>query len=119
MISRSTSPLDHELKRSPRGVVVQTAKRLQPRMSPQVWQSFGQGVRGGKEARSARVRPNRLHCWDTAEAAFKKAATKPAETPPPRPSIPNAKGSKKVGRAGRTDQRGAEEDGRQIASNVT
>jgi uncharacterized protein (DUF4415 family) len=28
---------------------------------------------------------------DTAEAAFKKATTKPAETPPPRPSIPNAK----------------------------
>jgi len=28
---------------------------------------------------------------DAAEAAFKKATTKPAEAPPPRPSIPNAK----------------------------
>ena len=28
---------------------------------------------------------------DVAEAAFKKATTKPAEAPPPRPSIPNAK----------------------------
>ena len=28
---------------------------------------------------------------DAAEAAFKKATTKPAEAPPPRPAIPNAK----------------------------
>jgi uncharacterized protein (DUF4415 family) len=28
---------------------------------------------------------------DAAEAAFKKATTKPAEMPPPRPPIPNAK----------------------------
>jgi uncharacterized protein (DUF4415 family) len=28
---------------------------------------------------------------DAAEAAFKKATTKPAEAPPPRPSVPNAK----------------------------
>jgi uncharacterized protein (DUF4415 family) len=28
---------------------------------------------------------------DAAEAAFKKATTNPAEVPPPRPSIPNAK----------------------------
>jgi len=28
---------------------------------------------------------------DAAEAAFKKATTKPAEMPPPPPSIPNAK----------------------------
>ena len=28
---------------------------------------------------------------DAAEAAFKKATTKPAEAPPSRPSIPNAK----------------------------
>ena len=28
---------------------------------------------------------------DTAEAAFKKATAKPADEPPPRPSIPNAK----------------------------
>ena len=28
---------------------------------------------------------------DTAEAAFKKATTKPPDEPPPRPSIPNAK----------------------------
>ncbi len=28
---------------------------------------------------------------DAAEAAFKKATTKPAEAPAPRPSIPNAK----------------------------
>jgi uncharacterized protein (DUF4415 family) len=28
---------------------------------------------------------------DAAEAAFKKATTKPAEAPPPRPSIPDAK----------------------------
>jgi uncharacterized protein (DUF4415 family) len=28
---------------------------------------------------------------DAAEAAFKKATTKPTEAPPPRPSIPNAK----------------------------
>ncbi len=28
---------------------------------------------------------------DTAEAAFKKATTKPADVPAPRPSIPNAK----------------------------
>jgi uncharacterized protein (DUF4415 family) len=28
---------------------------------------------------------------DVAEAAFTKATTKPAEAPPPRPSIPNAK----------------------------
>ena len=28
---------------------------------------------------------------DAAEAAFKKATAKPADLPPPRPSIPNAK----------------------------
>ena len=28
---------------------------------------------------------------DAAEAAFKKATTKPADLPPPKPSIPNAK----------------------------
>jgi len=28
---------------------------------------------------------------DAAEAAFKQATTKPAEAPPPRPTIPNAK----------------------------
>ena len=28
---------------------------------------------------------------DAAEAAFKKATTKPAEAPPPRPAIPKAK----------------------------
>ena len=28
---------------------------------------------------------------DAAEAAFKKATTKPPEAPPPRPAIPNAK----------------------------
>ena len=28
---------------------------------------------------------------DAAEAAFKKATTKPAEAPPPRPTIPNAR----------------------------
>jgi uncharacterized protein (DUF4415 family) len=28
---------------------------------------------------------------DTAEAAFKKATTKPADEPPPRPAVPNAK----------------------------
>jgi len=28
---------------------------------------------------------------DVAEAAFKKATTKPADMPPPRPAIPNAK----------------------------
>ena len=28
---------------------------------------------------------------DAAEAAFKKATTKPVEAPPPRPAIPNAK----------------------------
>ena len=29
--------------------------------------------------------------WKAAEAAFKKATTKPADVPPPRPSIPSAK----------------------------
>jgi uncharacterized protein (DUF4415 family) len=28
---------------------------------------------------------------DAAEAAFRKATTKPADEPPPRPSVPNAK----------------------------
>lgn len=28
---------------------------------------------------------------DTAEAAFKKATTKPADLPPPKPAVPNAK----------------------------
>ncbi len=28
---------------------------------------------------------------DSAEAAFKKATTKPADLPPPKPTIPNAK----------------------------
>jgi uncharacterized protein (DUF4415 family) len=39
--------------------------------------------------------PNRMRrtpgVRDAAEAAFKKATTKPAEAPPPRSSIPNAK----------------------------
>jgi uncharacterized protein (DUF4415 family) len=32
-----------------------------------------------------------LGARDAAEAAFRKATTKPAEAPPPRPSIPNVK----------------------------
>jgi uncharacterized protein (DUF4415 family) len=41
--------------------------------------------------RDDRRRP--LSSRDLAEAAFKKVTTKPADLPPPRPAIPNAKES--------------------------